>query len=350
MRARPRTGEASEHQMFRVRGSAHDGFADNADCVFCDAPPRRMKRVVPSGSNLRYKRAGFAALCVLALWAGNSSWLHGATGKRPLWLAHRGLAQTFPIAELDGSEDTSKLIYPPQHAFLENTLPSMRAAFDFGADIVELDVQLTADGRLAVFHDALLEFRTDGQGPIRAHGMEYLKTLDVGFGYSADGGKTFPFRGKGVGLMPALDEVLERFAERELLLDLKRNDAEEGAAVGALLAQLPAERLRRLSAYGGDAAIGALADRLPGLRVMSKSTLIRAGLSYLALGWSGYTPEACRGTELRLPLRYAPLLWGWPHRFIERMAAADTRVVLVAGKGRWSEGFDDEASLREIPD
>jgi len=85
------------------------------------------------------------------------------------------------------------------------------------------------------------------------------------------------------------------------------------------------------------------------LRVMSKSTLIRASLAYLALGWSGYIPAACRGTELHIPLRFASLFWGWPHRFVERMASVDTRVVIVAGDGRWSEGFDSPASLQSIP-
>ena len=42
----------------------------------------------------------------------------------------------------------------------------MRAAFDSGADVVELDVHLTPDGKFAVFHDWTLDCRTDG---IRRH-------------------------------------------------------------------------------------------------------------------------------------------------------------------------------------
>jgi glycerophosphoryl diester phosphodiesterase len=299
----------------------------------------RWKRIVAVG-------LGLAAL----LWAGNASWLHGPTGKPPLLLAHRGLAQTFPIAGLSGSADTSKLIYPPEHPFLENTIASMAAAFELGADIVELDVQRTADGRFAVFHDATLEFRTDGSGPVRAHSMAALKALDVGFGYTADGGKTFPFRGKGVGLMPAFDEVLARFPDRAFLIDIKTGGSDDGSALGALLAQLPEAHRKRLAAYGGDAPIEALSRALPSFRVMSKSSLLKAGLAYLALGWTGYIPPPCRGTELRIPLRYAPLFWGWPHRFIERMASVDTRVQLVTGSGRWSEGFDTPDSWRTIPD
>jgi len=39
---------------------------------------------------------------------------------------------------------------------IENTVDSVRQAYTFGARVVEVDVQLTADGRLAVFHDDFL--------------------------------------------------------------------------------------------------------------------------------------------------------------------------------------------------
>jgi glycerophosphoryl diester phosphodiesterase len=54
--------------------------------------------------------------------------------------------------------------------------------------------------------------------------------------------------------------------------------------------------------------------------------------------------------ELHLPLNYAKFLWGWPNKFIERMESVNTRVVIVAGNGKWSEGFDTEESLQTIPD
>ncbi|HVZ32398.1 MAG TPA: glycerophosphodiester phosphodiesterase family protein, partial [Polyangiaceae bacterium] len=77
-------------------------------------------------------------------------------------LAHRGLAQTFPISGLGASQDTSKLIYPPEHPFIENTIPSMEAAFQDGADIVEFYVQLTADDRMAVFQTRCSIFAPKG--------------------------------------------------------------------------------------------------------------------------------------------------------------------------------------------
>ena len=60
------------------------------------------------------------------------------------------------------------------------------------------------DGQLSVFHDYDLSMRTNGAGNISDYTMAELKQLDIGYGYTADGGKTFPFRGKGIGLMPEL--------------------------------------------------------------------------------------------------------------------------------------------------
>ena len=97
----------------------------------------------------------------------------------------------------------------------------MQAAFDLGADVVELDVQLTKDNKLAVFHDFTLEYRTDGKGDVIDYTMAELKTLDVGYGYTADNGRTYPFRGKGIGLMPELNEVFSSFPDKELLIHVK---------------------------------------------------------------------------------------------------------------------------------
>ena len=41
--------------------------------------------------------------------------------------------------------------------FRENTLPAVRSAIAKGADIVEIDVRLTADGDVVVLHDSTLE-------------------------------------------------------------------------------------------------------------------------------------------------------------------------------------------------
>ena len=298
----------------------------------------------------RSLKIGAGVLLLLAVWIFIHQTADPPQGqRRPFLLAHRGLAQTFPMEGITGDTCTAERIDPPEHPYLENTIASMEAAFAAGADIVEFDIHPTTDGQFAVFHDWTLDCRTNGNGVTREHSLTELKALDIGYGYTADQGKTFPFRGKGVGLMPSLDEVLSRFPEESFLIHIKSDDPSEGRLLATRLATLPVEQLDRLAVYGGDRPIRTLKEALPELRVMSKQTLQQCLLSYLAVGWTGYVPSSCRHTQLHIPEKVAPWLWGWPARFVLRMESVDTRVILVAGDGKWSEGFDTVESLERLP-
>ena len=136
-----------------------------------------------------------AAISVVAaaIYINNSNHLAAHREGKPILLAHRGIAQRFDERDLKNDTCTAARMLPPTHGHLENTIASMRAGFEAGADVVELDVHPTTDGEFAVFHDWTLDCRTDGRGVTREHSMAYLKKLDIGYGYTADGGKTFPF-------------------------------------------------------------------------------------------------------------------------------------------------------------
>ncbi len=62
----------------------------------------------------------------------------------------------------------------------ENTAAAIRAAGRAGADMVEVDVQPTREGRLVVFHDDRLERTSTGRGRVAAHTYAALARLDVG--------------------------------------------------------------------------------------------------------------------------------------------------------------------------
>lgn len=64
----------------------------------------------------------------------------------------------------------------------ENTLLGIRRALELGADGVEIDVQLCADGAPVLLHDALLERTTDGAGAVGAATVAQLRALDAGEG------------------------------------------------------------------------------------------------------------------------------------------------------------------------
>ncbi len=61
----------------------------------------------------------------------------------------------------------------------ENTLPAFERAIEVGADYVEFDVQVSADGALVVFHDLRLDRLTEASGPLRARGLAELRELGI---------------------------------------------------------------------------------------------------------------------------------------------------------------------------
>lgn len=298
----------------------------------------------------RWRRTGIIFLLLaLFIFLNNSSLFTKERGGKPFLLAHRGLGQTFSMEGITGDTCTAGRIYKPEHPYIENTIPSMKAAFDAGADMVELDIKPTKDGQFAVFHDWTLDCRTNVKGMVKDYTMAELKKIDIGYGYTADHGKTYPFRGKGLGLMPSLDEVLTKFPEGKFLIHIKSNDSAEGVQLAHYLSKFPEKRLTQLTVYGGDEPVESVKKQIPNLRVMSKATLKKGLLQYLAIGWTGIIPAACANTELHIPEKYAPLLWGWPNKFLNRMDAVNTRVIVVAGDGEWSEGFDTAAEIKRLP-
>lgn len=265
-------------------------------------------------------------------------------------MAHRGLAQIFDVSLVEWDTNTAEIIYKPEHPYLENTIPSMQAAFDLGADVVELDIKLTKDNKLAVFHDFTLEYRTDGTGEVGDYTMAELKMLDIGYGYTADNGLTYPFRGKGIGLMPELDEVFSAFPDKELLIHVKDGNIKTYEVLWSdYLSTMTNERLAQITVYGDNAGIEFLREQSPTLRLLSMAMMKSALLKYELFGFTGYIPKELHNMELHIPQKYAKFLWGWPNKFIKRMESVNTRVVLVAGDGKWSEGFDTVESLQTIP-
>jgi glycerophosphoryl diester phosphodiesterase len=272
---------------------------------------------------------GAGLLLVAGIYLNNASWAAQPSEGLTI-LSHRGVHQTYRREGLTNETCTASRIDPPTHAFLENTLPSMKAAFDLGADVVELDVHPTTDGTFAVFHDWTVDCRTEGHGVTRDKSMAELKRLDIGYGYTADGGRTFPFRGQGAGLMPSLDEVLRGFPDRRFLINFKSNDPREGETMAAWLKARPWVRPERLSFYGGDRPAERLRALRPDLKTMSRGSLKACAKTYLLLGWTGYVPAACRHSVIFVPINYRRAAWGWPNRLLARTKAAGSDVYVIA--------------------
>lgn len=66
----------------------------------------------------------------------------------------------------------------------ENTLAAFKLAVDQGAEALELDVQLTEDGEVVVFHDVRLDRTTNGTGRVADHTLAEIKQLNAGLSFS----------------------------------------------------------------------------------------------------------------------------------------------------------------------
>lgn len=301
---------------------------------------------------MRRKRLAVGAgLALGTIYLFNASWFAPAPTGTPVLLAHRGIHQAYDRTNLNKNTCTAGRMLPPTNAFLENTIASMRASFAAGADALELDVHPTTDGEFAVFHDWGVECRTNGQGVTRKLSMVYLKTLDVGYGYTADGGRTYPFRGRGVGMMPTLAEVMRTFPERQFLINIKSRDPNEADRLVAYLKTRGLPTDVRLMAYGHERPVDRLRAVAPEARAWSKQGVKTCALRYLALGWTGYVPKACRGATMIVPINLRWAVWGWPNRFLARMKDAGTDVLLVGpvGSNETSSGLIKAEQLGAVP-
>jgi len=101
----------------------------------------------------------------------------------------------------------------------ENTLSAFEKALSLGAEAVELDVQMTLDRHLVVFHDGMLERTTNGSGRLKDHTLAALRSLDAGSWFSPEyGGEPIAH----------FDEVLSLTQGRAVVnIELKPNDVDD---------------------------------------------------------------------------------------------------------------------------
>ncbi|MEO5580661.1 MAG: glycerophosphodiester phosphodiesterase family protein [Gemmatimonadaceae bacterium] len=109
----------------------------------------------------------------------------------------------------------------------ENTLESFAQAIAAGADAIEFDVHLAADGIPVVIHDPTVTRTTGGTGEVARMTLSELQRLDAGARFTRDAGHTFPYRNRGIRI-PSFVEVLEAFPDIPLLIEIKNPLAAAG--------------------------------------------------------------------------------------------------------------------------
>ena len=98
-----------------------------------------------------------------------------------------------------------------------------RAVEEWDADMLEMDVRLTADGQVVVLHDETVDRTTNGTGPVRDMVWDAVRELDAGYRFRDSAGE-FPWRGRGVRI-PLFDEVLEELPHMRMMVEPKAAEA-----------------------------------------------------------------------------------------------------------------------------
>ena len=102
----------------------------------------------------------------------------------------------------------------------ENTLVAFDRAVALGADAIETDVHLTRDGVVVVFHDDETSRLTGRPGTLEERTLAEVRALDPAFGFTLDGGRSFPFREQRFAI-PTLWEALQALPTIPLIIELK---------------------------------------------------------------------------------------------------------------------------------
>ena len=158
-------------------------------------------------------------------------------GSTPVAIAHRGGADEAP----------------------ENTLEAFGAAVDLGYRYLETDAHVSRDGIVVAFHDPHLDASTDRRGDLAGMTIAEIEAADAGWVFSPDGGRSYPFRDRGVRI-PRLEELLLRWPQARVNIDPKAD-----ASVAPLVALID-----RLDAWER-ICIGSFSDRrLRRVRALSR--------------------------------------------------------------------------------
>ena len=191
-------------------------------------------------------------------------------------IAHRGASGTFP----------------------ENTLSAFRAAIDAGADMCELDVQLTRDGAVVVIHDETVNRTTDGTGEVAALTLEEIQRLDAGAKFK--GGKV-----KGASV-PTLDEVFAATSGKcGLNIELKGDGVEaqvaaimqaRNAFADSIVSSFNWDYLKKIQTLHFNIRIALLAEEKP-IELMMNAVAMRAHA--INPRWDMVTADLCKAAHER---------------------------------------------------
>lgn len=299
------------------------GIAANAllsACLYLQLANRGERPLPPQAGTAPRRFAWALELGVLAVAGLQAFWILNSFELRDdvTIIAHRGSSMVAP----------------------ENTLAAIRQALDDGADAVELDVRLTADGAVMLYHDRSLARLTGDPRDFDDLTRETLSQFDIGSWF----GDAFADE-----RIAGLDDALRTARGRAgLMIDMKAAPGNERRLADAVITTLYRESDERFACWAGHAApLSALAEcgfpdalletrlattlpslvpylkeQAPTLKVTLLAQLILPGmLDRRAFDALGLRHNRVSDAEIRLAARYGYEVHAWTVNSASRMSA-----------------------------
>ncbi len=243
---------------------------------------------------LKYTAAAIAVLTA-AIYINNTNHLAAHREGKPVFLAHRGIAQRFDERDLKNDTCTARRNAAAGPSSIWRTRsnrcgPALRPAPTSSSST--FIPRPMASSRC--FMTGRWTCRTDGQGVTREHSMAYLKKLDIGHGYTADGGKTFSVSRQGHRPDADARRSAGGLSGTAAIDQCKEPRPFRGEKLAAVLNKLPAERRAQIMVYGGDEPVEMVRQRASDIRTISRAAIKSCLLGYIGYGWSGVVPKACQ--------------------------------------------------------
>jgi len=146
----------------------------------------------------------------------------------------------------------------------ENTLAAFRQALADGADILETDLHLTADGVFVCIHDGTVDRTTDSHGAVAEMTLAEIKTLSASYGRPEFRAETVPTLAELTAILPAdvavaLELKTDRFLEADVCQQLANELDESGVRQRTIVLSFSLPRLQAVQAIAPDIPIGWIA-------------------------------------------------------------------------------------------
>lgn len=156
------------------------------------------------------------------------------------WAASKAVVKPIPREGKKALDFTKPVILAHRGGLAEapeHTAAAFSKSAALGIHGFAVDIRLTKDEEIIVFHDEFLERTTDLSGRISDHTFNELKKADAGYHFTDESGE-FPFRGKGETIL-SLRELLDQYPHLFIAINLKDSpDTYEGSLMPSKLWRL----------------------------------------------------------------------------------------------------------------